>query len=212
MKKLNSIGAKIFQYFIQGILILAPVFITGWFVYSVFQWLDGLFPLKFNLDQQSEEHQYLPGLGVLLVLVIITIIGYISSFFLVSKILSFFDQLLEKTPGIKIIYGLVKDFSEAFGGKKRKFQKPVLVNIYQTDVYQLGFITNEDLSQFNLLEYVSVYIPNSYAVAGNLFMVSKDRIKPLDNISATDAMKFAISGGVADVEHTKDEQKLKKIF
>lgn len=198
MKRLNSLGARFFQYFMQGVLLLAPVFITGWFIYSVFQWLDNLIPLKFNV--QGNQTIYLPGLGVVIILIVITLAGYISSFFLVSKVLSFFEHLLEKTPGVKIIYGFVKDFSEAFGGKKRKFTKPVLVSIYQPDVYQIGFITNEDLKEFDLMEHVSVYIPNSYAVAGNLFLVKKDRIKALNNVSATDAMKFGISGGVADVE------------
>ncbi|MDA3615325.1 DUF502 domain-containing protein [Polluticaenibacter yanchengensis] len=198
MKKVNSLGARIFQYFMQGVLLLAPVFITGWFIYSVFQWLDNLIPLKFKL--QGKENIYLPGLGVVIILIVITVAGYVSSFFLISKLLSFFDHLLEKTPGVKIIYGFVKDFSEAFGGKKRKFTKPVLVSIYQDDVYQVGFITNEDLKEFDLLEHVSVYIPNSYAVAGNLFLVKRARVKALDHVSPTDAMKFAISGGVADVE------------
>lgn len=181
-------------------LVLAPVLITGWFFYSLFNWLDRLIPIYINLSGNPQKPFYLPGLGLIIVVAVLVAVGYISSFFVVGRLLSFFDQILEKTPGVKVIYSFVKDFSEAFAGKKRKFSKTVLVSIYQPDVYQVGFITNEDLSNFDLLEHVAVYIPNSYAVAGNLFMVKRERIRKLDDIPPADAMKFAISGGVAEVE------------
>jgi uncharacterized membrane protein len=200
MRTFKKTSQLLFQYLLQGMLVLAPVLITGWFFISIFNWLDQLVPIYINLSGDIHKPFYLPGLGFVIVVAVLVAVGYISSFFVVGRLLSFFDQILEKTPGVKVIYGVVKDFSEAFAGKKRKFQKSVLVSIYQPDVYQVGFITNEDLSHFDLLEHVTVYIPNSYAVAGNLFIVKKDRIKPMQGISATDAMKFAISGGVAEVD------------
>jgi uncharacterized membrane protein len=120
----------------------------------------------------------------------------------VSRLLSFFDHALEKTPGVKVIYSFVKDFSEAFAGKKRKFQRAVLVSVYQEDVWQVGFITNEDLAQFGMMEYITVYVPNSYAVAGTLFFVKPGRVRLLNDIQAADALKFAISGGVVEVEES----------
>ncbi len=190
------------QYFIQGILVLAPVAITAWVIVNLFTWLDQLIPVYINLSGNPAQPFYLPGIGFIIIIAGLITVGYISSFFVVSRLLSFFDHLLEKTPGVKVIYSLVKDFSEAFAGKKRKFQKAVLVSIYQPDVYQVAFVTNEDLGQFELNDYITVYIPNSYAVSGNLFVVRRDRIKPLNNLTATDAMKFAISGGVVELEES----------
>ena len=200
MKRKPFDYSRIFQYFLQGILVLAPVTITGYLIYWLFTKLDNLVPVYINLSGPGKEPFYLPGLGFILVIAIILAVGYISSFFVVGRMLSFFDHLLEKTPGIKVIYSFVKDFSEAFAGKKRKFQKTVLVSIYQPDVYQVGFITNEDLHQFDVLEHISVYVPSSYAVAGTLFFVKRDRIKLLPDINGADALKFAISGGVVEVE------------
>jgi uncharacterized membrane protein len=54
--------------------------------------------------------------------------------------------------------------------------------------------------EFDLQEYVAVYIPQSYAFAGHLYFVKRDRVRILTDISSADAMKFAISGGVAEVD------------
>ncbi|MCU0333739.1 MAG: DUF502 domain-containing protein [Chitinophagaceae bacterium] len=191
---------NLFQYFLQGILVLAPVSITVYIVYQLFSWLDRLIPVYINLSGDPQKPFYLPGLGFVLVMAGILLVGWISSFFVVGRLLSFFDHALERTPGVKTIYSFVKDFSEAFAGKKRKFQKAVLVSVLQPDVWQVGFVTNEDLEQFGMQEYVTVYVPNSYAVAGTLYFVKSDRIKLLKEVAAPDALKFAISGGVVEVE------------
>lgn len=190
----------LFQYFLQGILVLAPVSITVYIVYQLFTWLDRLIPVYINLSGDSQKPFYLPGLGFVLVMAGIMLVGWLSSFFVIGRLLSFFDHALERTPGIKTIYSFVKDFSEAFAGKKRKFQKAVLVSVLQPDVWQVGFVTNEDLEQFGMREFVTVYVPNSYAVAGNLYFVKRDRIRLLADVAAPDALKFAISGGVVEVE------------
>lgn len=200
MKHFKFSSKHLFQYFLQGVLVLAPISITLYLIVGIFTRLDQLVPIYINLSGDAAHPFYLPGLGFILVLVGVVLVGWISSFFVVNRILLFFNHLLERTPGIKIVYSFVKDFSEAFAGKKRKFQKTVLVSIYQPDVYQLGFITNEDLHQFQLLEHISVYVPSSYAVAGTLFLVKRERVKLLPEINGSDAMKFAISGGVVEVE------------
>ncbi|WP_336515943.1 DUF502 domain-containing protein [Pollutibacter soli] len=198
---------NIIPYFFQGLIILAPIFITGWAVLSLFNWIDRilpnlvqmLFPSFIKLDQYGYP-QRIPGLGFLMVIVVVLLVGYISSSFVVGKLVDLFDHLLEKTPGIRIIYTTVKDFFEAFAGNKRKFDRAVLVSIISDDVYQVGFITHEALSEFGLHEHVAVYIPQSYAFAGHLYFVKKDRVKILTDIGAADAMKFAISGGVAEID------------
>jgi uncharacterized membrane protein len=205
MKRKRLTSRHLIQYFLQGILVLAPVSITAYIIYVMFTWLDHLIPVYINLSGNAEKPFYLPGLGFLLVVAGIVLVGYISSFFVVGRLLTFFDHALEKTPGVKIIYSFVKDFSEAFAGKKRKFQKAVLVSIYHPEVWQIGFITNEDLGQFQMDEHVVVYVPNSYGVMGTLFMVKPDRIKTLHGISAPDALKFAISGGVVEVDEPHKE-------
>ncbi|MCU0403036.1 MAG: DUF502 domain-containing protein [Chitinophagaceae bacterium] len=200
MKLFKSTSARLLQYFLQGVLVLAPISITIYLIVQIFTWLDGLLPIYLNLNPGGEKPFYLPGIGFLLVISLVLLVGYLSSIFFIGRVFHIFDHWLEKAPGIKLIYTLVKDFSEAVVGKKRKFTKTVLVSIYDKDVWQLGFITNEDLEQFELKEHISVYVPLSYALTGTLFFVTRDRVKLLPHISGPDAYKFAISGGVAEVE------------
>ncbi len=197
---------KAFQYFLQGLIILAPIAITIYAVSSLFTFVDSILPnivdeVAPNLLRDTQGNRIkIPGAGSILVILIVIGVGYISSSFIVSRLVDLFDKILERTPGIKIIYSTVKDFFEAFAGNKRKFDRSVLVSIEANDVWRVGFITQEEVKQFGLNEYVAVYIPQSYAFAGHLYFVKKDRIRLLTDISSADAMKFAISGGVTDID------------
>ena len=194
---------RLFQYFLQGLIILAPIAITGYFIYWLFTNIDSLLlPVFRAFYSKPDEVAVPPGVGFIIIISFVLLVGYLSSFFVVSRLLSFFDHWMEKAPGIKIIYSFVKDFSEAFAGKKRKFKKAVMVSVYNPEVWQVGFVTNEDLSQFGMAEYVTVYVPQSYAVAGQLFFVKPNRIKLLTVVAPSDALKFAISGGVVEAHET----------
>ena len=200
---------QLLHFFFQGLIILAPIVITGWAVVSLFNFIDTilpnllhiLFPSFVGLDEYGYPKRY-PGLGFVVVILIVVIVGYISSSFIFSRLVYLFDQILEKTPGVKIIYSTLKDFFEAFAGNKRKFDKAVLVSITAPDVWQVGLITQQEVHQFGLQEYVAVYLPQSYAFAGHLYFVKKERVRVLTDISSAEAMKFAISGGVAEAEET----------
>lgn len=113
-----------------------------------------------------------------------------------GRLLSILDKVLERTPGIKLLYSFVRDFFEAFAGNKKKFTNNVLANVDDTDVWRVGFITQEDMSSFGMESYVAVYLPMAYSVAGNVYIVPKERIRPITTISAAQSMKFAVSGGV----------------
>ena len=205
--------AKLVNYFFQGLIILAPIVITAWAVLSLFNFVDDilpnllhvLFPDLVKLNPQGYPEK-IPGLGFLVVVVIVLVVGYISSLFFISKFVDFFGSVFEKTPGIKIIYTTVRDFLEAFAGNKRKFNKPVLVNVDAADVWRMGFITQTDLSQFEMREHVCVYVPHSYAFSGITYFVKQDRIKIIKDVNSTDAMKFIVSGGVTDVAEEKREK------
>ena len=111
-----------------------------------------------------------------------------------------FDRWLEKTPGVKYIYSSVRDFFEAFAGEKRKFDKPVMANVDDTDVWRVGFITQKDMSHWGLRDFIAVYVPMAYSIAGNVYILPANRVKPITSITSSDAMKFAISGGVTHVD------------
>ena len=195
MKK-SKTYQRVIQYFLQGLLILGPVSITIYFIYIVFDKIDNILRPAINI----------PGLGFVIIIGFILFIGYLSSFFVMGRILSVVDKFLEKTPGIKLLYSFIKDFFEAFAGNKKKFTHNVLACVDDTDVWRVGFITQEDMSIFGMQNYVAVYLPMAYSVAGNVYIVPKERVRPITSIGATQSMKFAVSGGVTQtVSDTIDE-------
>ena len=112
----RSTFKKILRFFFQGLIILAPIGITLYAMYWLFERVDGILRPYVNI----------PGLGFLLIILFVILVGWISSNFLMGSAITFFDQLMEKTPGVKLIYTSTKDFFEAFSGDKRKFNRAVL--------------------------------------------------------------------------------------
>jgi uncharacterized membrane protein len=207
MSFIRKVPRNLLRLFLQGVIILAPISLTIWTVVAVFNWIDNilpntlhnLFPSLVAIDQFGLPVR-IPGIGFIVFIGIALFVGYISSSFIVTRLVEIADHMLERTPGVKLIYSTIKDFVEAFAGNKRKFNKAVLVSVMADDVWQVGFITQEELQEFDLQEYVAVYVPQSYAFAGHLYFVKRDRVRVLTDISSTDAMKFAISGGVTEID------------
>ena len=197
---------KLLQYFLQGLLILGPVTITAYFLYWAVSSIDSLIPIFSYTDAQGVVHVRNYGIGFVIIIAFLIIIGYVSSFFITSRFVSFFDKLLEKTPGIKHIYATTRDFFEAFAGENKKFTKNVLANVDDNDVWRFGFVTREDMEDFGLKDYVTVYVPMAYSIAGNVYVIPKNRVRLIDNISASQTMKFAVSGGVTDIDEKKKKR------
>ena len=203
----KKILSSVAQLFFQGVVVLAPIGVTIWVVVSLFNWVDNFLPNLLNFIfplQFAEVNGQIPkvtGLGFVVAITLVLFIGWLSSLFFVERLVSIFDKLLEKTPGIKIIYSSVKDFLEAFAGNKKKFDQPVLVNVDATDVWRIGFITQKNTEHFGLKDFVTVYVPHSYAISGITYIVSADRIKKMPKgVNASEAMKYVVSGGVTTVD------------
>lgn len=197
---------KLLQLFLQGLIVLAPIGITLWVVVGLFRLVDGFLPNLINAlfpdllqKDMAGNVRSLPGLGFVVVVALVLFVGWVSSLFVVGRLVAVLDTVLEKTPGIKFIYSSVKDFLEAFAGNKKKFDKAVLVNVDGQNVWRIGFITQQSAKEFGMADHVTVYVPHSYAISGITYIVPKDHIRPIDHVSAADAMKYAVSGGVTDV-------------
>jgi uncharacterized membrane protein len=177
------------QYFLHGILVIAPIAITIAALMWVFNAVDKL--LRPFLD--------VPGLGFVTVIALIVVTGWLSSFFVIEQVIDFFDEWLERMPGVSLVYSPVRDFLKALVGRKRRFNRTVLVSLFADDVWVLGFLTNEDLRRFELGEdHIAVYIPQAYNVAGQLYLVPRQRVRRLEHVPASEAMRYAVTGGAAD--------------
>ena len=172
--------------FAQGLLVLAPVAITAWIVWVTVTTLDRW------LDTR------VPGLGIVIAAVGITLIGYLTGNVVGNKLLSWLEAGLQRVPLVRILYNSLRDLFGAFVGQKRKFDKPVAVEMNQHGLKVLGFLTNERFDDPQLAGHVSVYLPESYNFAGNLIVVPKERVHPLDADGA-EFMAFIMSGGVTDM-------------
>lgn len=208
---------KLLKYFIQGVIILAPIAITVWAALAAFNFIDGLIPnlihnispTLLDVDDKGNPRR-IPGLGFVIMIAIIIGVGWLSSNFLAGSLISFFDQWMERTPVIKFIYTSTKDFFEAFAGDKRKFNKAVLANVFGSDVWIVGFLTDEEMSKFDMgSDHVAVYVPQSYNFAGQLYILPRTRVKKIEAITSGEAMKYAVTGGVVDLEEERNQPELR---
>jgi uncharacterized membrane protein len=137
-----------------------------------------------------------PGVGVLVTLLIVLLVGFIASNFLTRGIVNVIDRLFARLPLVKLIYTAIKDLINAFVGDKKGFSKPVLVTLLPgSPVQSIGFVTRESLDVFGIQDRVAVYLPQSYNVAGNLIIVPRELVTPLQ-VDGGQLMAFIVSGGI----------------
>ncbi len=186
---------KIINYFLQGLLYLAPLGITAYIIFVIFNFtnniLDDILVKFLKID--------IPGLGIVVIFFFLVLVGIIGNSILVKPFKILFKKLIEKIPLLKLIYSALNDLFSAFVGKEKKFNKPVIVLVNPiSNLEKMGFLTAEDLSKIDEKDKVAVYFPHSYNFSGELFIVPKAQIRMLD-IDPSIAMKFIVSGGVSDI-------------
>ena len=183
---------KIASYFFQGLLYASPIGVTLYILYKTFDVVDSFFELPY------------PGVGFAIIIVGITGIGFLGNYLIQLPLFNYFDKQLKKAPLVKLIYTSVKDLMKAFVGKKRNFNKPVLLKVYDnSDIKRLGFITDEATSLLgNESNLITVYVPHSFAISGQLFIAPPKNIERVEGKSS-DIMKYIVAGGVAT--HKDDE-------
>jgi uncharacterized membrane protein len=175
---------RILTYFLRGLLFVVPLTITAYVVWLIIEFLDGLIPIP------------IPGLGILVMIAIITFVGYLASMFLTKPIFEILESWVIKVPLINILYSSIKDLMSAFVGDKKKFNIPVLVKLSE-GMSRLGFVTQENLLQIGEESLVAIYFPHSYNFSGNLYLVPKANVRILEDVKSADVMKFIVSGGVS---------------
>lgn len=184
------IGKILLRHFIAGLVILSPIFITGAVIYRLVAWADELVGIP------------LPGINILVVLVMVTMIGLLANVFITRPIFTWADKTIQRIPIINLLYKSVRDITDAFVGDKKKFTIPVAVRISSTGMLKLGFITGDPSSIIDdkeIGEYEAVCFPHSYNFSGNLFVVPKKDISRI-NMKSADVMKYIVTGGAIDIK------------
>lgn len=196
---------KIMNYFLQGLLIVAPLGITGVILYNLLKLIDGI------LQPYIRDifHFNIPGVGVVAIIVLVTLLGFIGQSIIARPIKKAANKIIARTPFLKVIYSSLKDLLSGFVGKDRKFNQPVLIKINTvSNLEKLGFLTQDDVSNIGIEgKKAAVYCPHSYNFSGELFIVPCEHIKKIEG-SPAEVMKFIVSGGVTTYQtnHTNYEK------
>jgi len=187
---------KNFNYFLQGLLLVAPVVITGYILYVIFATIDGWLAEKIKLVFDFS----IPGLGIVIIFILLTLLGLIGQTALFMPLKRVAGRFIRKIPLLNLLYSSLNDLFSAFVGKEKKFNIPVkvLFNV-ENNLWKMGFLTKEGMDEINEPGLSSVYFPHSYNFSGELYLIPNERITKID-ISLAEAMKFIVSGGVTTIE------------
>ncbi|HKO46836.1 MAG TPA: DUF502 domain-containing protein [Polyangiaceae bacterium] len=178
---------RLVGYFVRGCLVLAPLGLTVYILFTILHAIDQLLPIG------------IPGVGLLLTLALVTVVGMLTSNVIGRGVVEATDRALQRLPLVKLIYTSIKDLINAFVGDKKSFNRPVAVTLNHMNgggLKTLGFITREGLAALDMPMHVAVYFPQSYNFAGYLALVPREQVEAL-NVNSAELMTFIISGGVS---------------
>jgi uncharacterized membrane protein len=192
---MRRFAVVLLRSFLQGLILLSPIVLTIFLLYSIFINVDNLVPF------------FPMGIGFLIIICAVTIIGYLGTRFFIGKwLFDSFGYLLEHTPGVKFIYSAIRDVIKSFVGDKKRFNKPVWVCVnLNPEIWRIGFMTQRDMSHFDMGDKVAVYMPHAYAISGWVIVIDSKLVKPAKDMTAGEAMKFAVSGGVTTEEEPQPD-------
>jgi len=197
---MKTVFRILLRYFIKGLLIVVPLGAAMFLIYWAVSSLDNALNLSgFILGHHNGKPVYIPGLGILNVVIIIMVAGVLVTNVITEPIKAWFNRWLNRLPLFKFLYSSIKDLTEAFVGEEKKFNEPVLVDVNEFGLKKIGFLVKKDLTSLDLPGEVAVYFPYSYSFAGQVVIISADKVHPI-NKSAAEVMKFVISGGVSGLD------------
>jgi uncharacterized membrane protein len=177
---------KLSHYFFQGLIFLAPIGITAYVFYKAFIFLDGLLGLPY------------PGAGFLITIAGVTLLGFLTSNFLTRWIFQLLEKIMTRLPFIRLLHSSVKDVLTAFVGNRRRFHRPVMVEVLPgSGVRAFGFMTRESMETFHLQDQVAIYFPQSFNFAGSVLIYPREQVTPME-IESSKLMAFIVSGGITE--------------
>jgi uncharacterized membrane protein len=199
------LATRIRNNFLAGLIICAPIAITLWLTWSVVNWADSwvkpYIPARY--DPESYLNFAVPGTGLVIAMIFITIIGFLGKNLIGQSIVRFGESLVRRVPLVRSIYKSVKQiFETVLKEQSNSFKKVGLIEYPSPGLWSLVFVSTdakgEIASKFNAMgqDMVSVFLPPTpVPTAGFLIFVPREKIVVLD-MSAEDGAKLLISGGL----------------
>ncbi|ETX12343.1 hypothetical protein MUS1_01720 [Marinomonas ushuaiensis DSM 15871] len=193
---------KLVSLLLKGLVAVLPIGLTVYLIYWLLATGEKLAqPLLLWLIPDSI---YFPGLGLIASLGILILIGFLVNLYGVRYLVKLSQNVFERIPLVKSIYGAFKDMMMVFNLSEKKEMKSV-VSIEWNGAQVIGFVTGEKTGQrlFGGQDLVGVYVPLSYQIGGMTFYISRDRLTELD-IGVEEAMRLALTAGVQSGPKTED--------
>ena len=200
-----TFSVRLRNNFLTGLIICAPIAITIWLTWTFIHWADSwvkpLIPYRYSPETYIKFA--IPGFGLLIAIVIITLVGFLAKNFIGRSIVNFGESVLDRTPLVRSLYkGLKQIFETVLRERTNSFRKVGMIEYPSPGLWALVFVATdakgEIASRFNEqgMEMTAVFLPPTpVPTAGFLIFVEKSRIMELD-MSTEDAAKLLISGGL----------------
>ena len=190
--------------FLTGIVVIAPVALTVWLIWTIMGWIDGvvlpLVPSRFNPEQYIGIN--LRGVGLIFFLIFTVVVGWIAKGLIGRSLIRFAESLVERMPVVRSIYSGVKQIAETiFAQSERNFEKACLVQYPRKGIWAIGFISTDAKGEISdraetMGKLISVFVPTTpNPTSGFLLFFPQEDVIELD-MSIEDAAKLVISAGL----------------
>jgi uncharacterized membrane protein len=194
----NAIGRNI----VRGLSVVVPLVLTIWLIVwfaKQTEWILGnVFVFLFT------EDLYIPGLGALLGLILISLVGFMVQLFIFERIWHWLESLVERIPVVKSIYGGLRDLTSLFSTDPTQQETKVALIEIAEGIRAVGLVTGSVPAAISPGDEsrIAVYIPMSYQVGGFTVLVPPDRVELLD-VPLEEAMRFVLTAGIGKSDRPK---------
>ena len=208
-------GKRMRAYFLAGILVTAPVAITFYLAWIFINFVDRqvtpLIPVKYNPETYLPFG--MPGLGLLIVVVVLTLIGAMTYSFAGRFVMRTGERILNQMPVIRNVYNAFKQiFETVLAQQSTAFREAVLVEYPRRGIWAIAFITGRTEGEVqNIIEeeVTNIFLPTTpNPTSGFLLFVPRKELVPL-SMSVEEAIKMVISGGIVTPPDRRPEAEQK---
>ncbi|MEI6097402.1 MAG: DUF502 domain-containing protein [Alphaproteobacteria bacterium] len=205
----RSVGSRLRSSFLTGLVVVLPIGLTIYLIWSVIGWLDGwilpLLPDAYHPEQLmrdlfgADRGFPIRGVGVVVFLVFTTIMGWIAKGLIGRSILAWLDNLVDRMPVVRSLYGALKQVAETvFNKTESSFEVTCLVEFPRPGIWIMGLVSARpkgEIAEKLGADKIAVFIGLTPFTSGFVVFVPKDDVILLD-MTPEDAAKLVASGGL----------------
>ncbi len=206
------------NYFLTGLVVAAPLFLTAYITWTFVTWVDGLveplIPSFYRLDRLLPIP--IPGFGLVVALVFLTLLGFLTANFVGRRLLALGESVLGRMPLVRNLYrGLKQIFETVIARRASAFQKVALIEYPRTGLWSIVFVASETRGEVDRRlgepgdEAVGVFLPTTPNPTSGFLLFVKRRDLVMLDMSVEDAAKMVISAGLVTPEIADESQKAK---